>query len=201
VTSASTTSGTTVSSASDTSTDTDPGCPPGEAGCLCEVGSTCEGDLECVEGTCVDPGAACTDSDDEPNGSLEEATDLQSVECGGDPGEAMGVVAGVDVDVYTFGRTIGFCVGEDPDVEVTADNDLDVCVYVDCPGDAMGTVTCADGEAGEMNSMPGCCGQNRARFEDFGCGIGVIADPSHVIVVGPATAGACVEYELSYRLN
>jgi hypothetical protein len=192
------TTGTTM----DPGTTEDTGCTPGAEGCPCDVGSTCEGDLQCVDGTCVGR-AACDQPDEEPNDSFEEAIDLGSIMCSMEYEMVEGALDGTDADFYALAYADGgFCVFEpNPEALVTADQDVRVCVYIDCGEDGT-NVTCGDQEADTFDDLDGCCDTNEANVGG-GCeGVVFPPEPSgYFIRVISAEEDACIPYELSYRFQ
>ena len=174
-------------------------CPPGTEGCPCDIGSECNDDLVCVDGVC-EAATPCEDTADEPNDDGDSATMLDAAACGGDAGMGSGVIADVDIDFYRFAEApLGICFGVEASARVDADEDLEVCVFLDC-GNMPGTVTCGDNQTGDLDGKPGCCATNEVRLESHDCGIS-ITPPNYIFSVGPGVAGQCTAYDYEYRIN
>ncbi len=195
-------SSTTDASSGTTMVEEETGCTPGTEGCPCDVGSTCEGELVCVDGTCEAP-AACDQLDEEPNDGFDEAIDLGAVMCSMEYATADGTLDGLDADFYTLteGQGGGFCLDPDPQVTVMADQDVRVCIYMACD-DGTNELFCGGSqEADTFDELNGCCATNGARLFSAGCGFVFPPDPVFYIRVSSADEEACIPYEMSYRFN
>jgi hypothetical protein len=184
-------------------TDEDTGCAPGTEGCPCDIGSTCEGELQCVDGTCVAE-LPCEEPETEPNNSYDEAIDLGAVPCDPDFMSTEGALNGTDADFYTLsegpGGAIG-CFDPDPQVDVEADQDVRVCVYIACD-DGTNDVGCGgEQEDDTYEDLNGCCNTNAARLFNAGCpGFPVAPDPVFYVRVISAEE-VCIPYVLNYRME
>ena len=179
------------------------GCAPGTADCPCDVGSECEGDLFCVEGTCVEE-VPCDEPDEEPNDAFEEAIELGAIECSMEYDTVEGALAGTDADFYSLAEAPGgFCFDSAPQAVVEADEDVRVCVYMQCDGEDQGSVNCMDQEDDTYEELNGCCATNEAELFNPSCpGFPVPTEPAGYFVrVISADESACIAYTLSYRIE
>jgi hypothetical protein len=195
------TTGTTMEPPTTTMTGEETGCPPGTANCPCDVGSECEGDLLCVEGTCVEE-PPCDEPDEEPNDSFEEAIEIGAIECSMEYDTVEGALAGTDADFYSFSQE-GICFDPGPQALVEAEEDVRVCVYMQCEGEDQGSVNCGQQEDDTYDDLSGCCGTNEAHLDNPGCpGIPLPRVPTgYFIRVISADESACITYTLSYRIE
>lgn len=157
----------------DTTAGDDESCTPGELDCPCDVGSTCEDDLQCVEGTCV--AAPGCEPEGEPNDDEASAIDGGDLQCGADPIELEGAFDGTDIDWYTVAPMGGgICFGS-PGASVAVDGDAEVtvCIYAEC--NMGGTnVGCGLGPGSGMpdtspGGVDGCCGTGSASLDSVSC--------------------------------
>lgn len=171
-------------------------CPPGALGCPCDIGSTCDGELLCVEGTCVDM-PACDEPEGEPNDDEASAVALQEAQCGAEAMVVSGGFDGAESDWYSYHANDGIACFDNPDVAVTSDTDVAVCVYVDCDN-GQTNVNCSGGSQDDVSpdGLDGCCDQNAVGLGDFGCGL----SPASATIFVRLTSidAACVPYELSF---
>ncbi len=187
----------TSDSATDPTTDTGE-CPPGDEGCPCDIGSTCSGDLFCVDGVCQAE-APCDEPEGEPNDDEASAVALDEVTCNVPGSESMSAsLSGAESDWFTFhsDETAG-CFSE-PHVTVTADSDVAVCIFAAC--DAGTTETnCSMGadESESPDGAEGCCNQNQV-----GVGVGCPGFPASgdatIWVRVTSVEDACLPYELEW---
>ena len=185
-------------SGSDTASDV--GCPPGELDCPCDLGSTCMGDLMCVDGTCVAQ-PACEQPEGEPNDDEASAVDLGALDCGAEPIVQAGALDGTDLDWYTTQPNPGVvCFNNPSATAVAADgSDLTVCIYAQCN---MGntSVGCGFGQnAGTPDTSPdgaeGCCNTGSATLESVTC---QSFDQTYDAWVRVSAAqDQCLDYELT----
>ncbi len=178
----------------------DTGCPPGELDCPCDLGSTCNGELMCVDGTCVAQ-PACAQPEGEPNDDEASAIDLGQLDCGAEPIVQAGALDGVDLDWYTTVPNDGVvCFSSPTAAAVAADaTDLTVCIYAQCN---MGntSVGCGFGMgAGMPDTSPdgaeGCCNTGSVDLDSVTC---QSFDQSYVAWVRVSAAqDQCVDYELT----
>jgi len=188
------------SSSGEGSSSTGDICEPGSQNCVCDAGA-CEGDLECIDDVCYTPGGCQgTQLDTEPNQDEGAAQPLPGVTCGM-LSEAEGSSEPDDVDWFTtqlddLGKA---CPASDGTIAiVTADEDLEVCMYFAC--DAGGaSVNCGPDTADTSpDGLQGCCGTNSVE-PNFFCS-GVNNDSEVRIRVGGLQANACVDYAVAYRV-
>jgi hypothetical protein len=178
----------------------EPPCPPGELDCPCDVGSACDGDLQCVEGVCV-ARPACDEPEGEPNDDEASAIDQGDLACGGDAIEVEGAFDGTDMDWYTTVPMGGGVCFASPAaaVEVEGEAEVTVCMYAACD---MGntTVGCGFGpDAGTPDTSPegadGCCGTGSVSLDSVSC---QAIDQSYVSWVRVSTAqDECLPYTLT----
>jgi hypothetical protein len=178
----------------------EPPCPPGELDCPCDVGSTCENDLTCVRGVCVDQ-AACDQPEGEPNDDEASAIDQGELACGADPIEVEGALDGTDLDWYaTTPMGGGICFGTPTaSVAVEGDAEVTVCIYAAC---TMGTtnVGCGfGGNAGTPDTSPdgadGCCNTGSVALDSVSC---TAIDQSYAAWVRVSAAqDECLPYTLT----
>lgn len=192
----------------DTSTTDDPSgtdsdattgeCPPGDEGCPCDVGSSCQGDLICEKGICIGE-PSCDEPEGEPND--DEASAVESgdvVMCGAPAMMASGGLDGAESDWFTFQADGGNFCFSDPRAAVTADADLAVCMFAECDtGDT--NVNCSGGAADldSPDGAAGCCDQNTVTL-DFGCGF-MGAGNGTIWVRVTSVEAACIPYELAWE--
>lgn len=171
-------------------------CPPGALGCPCDIGSTCDGELLCVEGTCVDT-PACDEPEGEPNDDEASAVALDEVQCGAAAMMAAGAFDGAESDWFSYHANDGIACFENPDVAVTSDTDVAVCLYVDCDN-GQTNVNCSGGSQDDVSpdGLDGCCDQNAVSLGGFDCGIS--AANATIFVRLTSIDAACVPYELSF---
>ncbi len=194
-----------TSSVSETTTGTDASssgtpCEPGTADCECDEGA-CGGGLECIEGLCLDPkGCQGERDDEEPNDSEATAVSLPAAECGS-LYETLGSADLGDEDWFTF-QTVDLGEDDCPQSDgtiaiVTADEDLEVCIFFDCDAGAA-TVNCpTDEEETSPDGWPGCCGTASVEPAHFCTGIDNNGTAS--VRVGGVETQMCIDYELAYR--
>ena len=203
-TDASTTGSTTTvegsSSSGEGSSSTGELCDPGTQNCVCD-GGTCEGDLECVDDVCYTPGGCQGKQlDMEPNQDEAAAQVLPGITCG-QLSEVEGSSEPADVDWYTtklddLGKD---CPNSDGTIAiVTADEDLEVCMYFACDAGAASVNCGPDDQDTSPDGLAGCCGTNSVE-PNFFCS-GVNSDSEVRIRVGGLQANACVDYAVAYRV-
>ncbi|HLT35616.1 MAG TPA: DUF4215 domain-containing protein, partial [Enhygromyxa sp.] len=152
-------------------------CPPGTLACPCDVGSTCDTDLSCVEGICQS-GSSCgdgiVDADEECDDGNDSNTDMCLADCTdarcGDgfvgPGEGCDDGNDVNDDGCTNVCTPESCgdgvvqPGEqcDDGNDNNSDDCLNTCVLPDC-GDGVvhrGVEDCDDGNLDDSDSCVSC---------------------------------------------
>lgn len=197
----------TTSSDPDSSTTDDPtgddptgdttteGCVPGTEGCPCDIGSSCEGDLLCEDGTCVaEP--ACDEPEGEPNDDEASAIELETANCGADALDGAGGFDGAETDWFVFFADDAVACFSSPTIEVEAEVDVAVCAFVSCAAGST-SVTCQGGadESDSPDDLPGCCDQGALDF-DFNCGLaGANAD---IFVRLTSIDAACTPYTFTY---
>lgn len=196
-----TTSGPDPDSTGDPSGSDDDGkCSPGELDCPCDLGSTCEGDLMCVDGTCVaEP--ACEQPEGEPNDDEASAIDLGNLDCGGMALMQAGALDGTDMDWYTTVPMDGAVCFSNPTASVTNDAkaDVTVCMYAVC-NDGGTNVGCGFGmRAGTPDTSPdgaeGCCNTGSVDLDSVTC---QSFDQSYTAWVRVSAAqDECLGYELT----
>lgn len=147
-------------------------CPPGDLGCPCDIGSTCSGELMCIDGTCVDE-LPCDEPEGEPNDDEASAVELDEATCGAMAMNADAGLAGAESDWFTYHALQGFAcpIGVEPHVSVQADSDLAVCVFAAC--DMGETNLGCNGGAQDSDSpdgVAGCCDQNDVSINNLDCG-------------------------------
>lgn len=201
-TTGSSTTAVTTSSSTDAESSSSTGavCEPGTANCPCD-GDACEGELVCTEGTCFNPaGCQGKQQDTEPNETEGTAQELGSTNCGA-LAEVEGSSEMADVDYYTVDLVdLGEgCPSSDGTISiVTADEDLEVCMFFACNAGAVSVNCGADSDATSEEGLAGCCGTNSVE-PDFFCS-GVNNDAEVWLRVGGLEANACVDYALAYRV-
>ncbi|MGH1346722.1 MAG: hypothetical protein ACRBN8_34465 [Nannocystales bacterium] len=199
-TGSSTTADVSSSTTGEGSSSTGPVCEPGTANCPCD-GDVCEGDLVCTDGTCFNPaGCQGKQQDTEPNGTEATAQALGSANCG-QLAEVSGSSETDDLDFYTLDVVdLGAdCPNSDGTISiVTADEDLEVCMFFACDAGAASVNCGADTDATSEDGLAGCCGTNSVE-PGFFCS-GVNNDSEVVFRVGGLEANVCVDYALAYRV-
>lgn len=176
-------------------------CPFGTEGCLCDVGPQCDDGLDCNdEGICVAP-PACRPIDLDPHDDEASATALDPLGCDEsmDLGLA-GTIEGPQSDWYTFFGNDAFGCPEQPGATLTADEPLEVCVFIECEnGGALEPLECGGDstEATSPDGRVGCCGTDSAFVGDYDCtGFGGKDVDAYVSVSSDEMV--CADYELSY---
>lgn len=175
-------------------------CPPGTDGCPCDIGSTCEGDLMCVEGTCLAE-IPCDEPEGEPNDDEASAIDLGMATCGQDPTVTSGGLDGEDVDWFRYALQSAMFCFDTPSAAVTADLEVEVCMYAVC-GQADPNVSCFGSGGLQMamspDGLPGCCGNGATGLPQAGCGFQQTPPASVEVSVTGGAADACTPYELEW---
>jgi hypothetical protein len=174
-------------------------CIPGSEGCSCDA-SSCDDGLTCVAEICQPIGGCDEEVDDEPNDDEDSAVDLGEVACDVS-GDAQGTIAAGDVDWFTFhGTQTETCTMSSVAI-VSADVDLNVCMYFECD---MGNtqVVCPANATSDTTSggAPGCCRTGNVAFATQSC-LGATESDSGTVwlrVDGDAQT-QCVDYALAYR--
>lgn len=175
-------------------------CPAGTQNCPCD-GGACEGGLECVEDTCFTPGGCMGEQQDaEPNDDEAGAQALPGVSCG-DLQQTDGSSEPGDVDWFSLvvDDLGAACPNGDGTIAiVTADEDLEVCMYFACDAGAASVNCGPDDDATSANGLSGCCGVDNVE-PNFFCS-GVNNDSQVYLSVGGLDTDACVDYALAYRV-
>jgi hypothetical protein len=188
------------STGADASSSTGSMCTPGTQNCPCD-GDACEGELQCIKGTCYDPsGCQGEQQDTEPNEDEANAQDLGSVTCGA-LNEVDGSSEPGDVDVFSLSvDDLGDkCPASDGTIAIaTTAEPVQVCMYFSCNAGAASVNCGADTDATSDSGLPGCCGTNSVE-PDFFCS-GVNNDSEVFLSVGGLEANMCVDYALAYRV-
>lgn len=175
-------------------------CPPGDLGCPCDIGSTCSGELLCIDGTCVDE-LPCDEPEGEPNDDEASAAELDEATCNQMAMTVDGGLSGAESDWFTFHGhqdiTCGF--GVDPQVSVASDGDLAICIFATCD-DGNTSLGCSGGaqESDSPDGVAGCCDQNEVGLNNFDCGFMVGRDAT-VWVRITSVEEACIPYTLSWE--
>jgi len=193
-----------TSDTSDTEDTEDTSCTPGELDCACAEGSSCDGDLICVEDLCA-WALECAGDDQEPNEDEATAIDLGTItDDDDDISDFSGVLSGSsDVDWYRFiGKDTAFHTTEPTTILETSEG-LRFCVFLDCieDGPALTEVSCPDGTdfAISPGLRPGCCSSAGFEFADYNCPGG---DDSLLVFMrlDKPIFDECVDYSGSYFL-
>jgi hypothetical protein len=192
-----------TSDSSESATESTTGeCVPAELGCPCDVGSTCTGELTCVDGTCVDE-PPCDEPEGEPNDDEASAVELDEASCGGMGMTTDAALNGAESDWFTFHASEGaFCIGGgDPNVALQADLDLAVCIFATCD-DGDTSFGCSDGaaESDSPDGVAGCCAQNAVGFDNFSCGF-MNQNEANVWVRVTSVDTTCMPYELEWAYD
>lgn len=141
-------------------------------------------------------GTPCVDDGPEPNNSEATATDLG--ELGDCVGEATvgGVLAGNDVDWYTYFGTNGVCFAE-PFRSIVADGTVRICKFVECPDLEL---ECPEGTTAETSpaGREGCCATTEFELSYDCSGFGGDEDADIFIRLDKPPAFDCVKYTLTY---
>lgn len=180
----------------DDTTDGETGeCVPGELDCPCDIGSTCTGDLMCIDGVCVaEP--ACDEPEVEPNDDEASAVVLPDVTCGQPAVMANGAFDGAETDWFVYHAEDAIACFESPDIVVESDVDVAACAFVSCDS-GNEDVSCQGGAQDDTSpdGLPGCCDQNGVEL-DFNCQFG--ASNASIFVRLVSLDAACVPYELAF---
>lgn len=191
-----------ATTADESSAGSEDRCPPGQEGCLCDLGSTCADGLECIDGTCVAV-AACEQPEGEPNDDEASAVALADAECGAEPAMQPGALDGDESDWFAYALTGDFCPFGEASVTVTNGDELDltVCLFAVCEsGTSMATCGFANGldEATSPDGHEGCCGTNQTSIDQANCGfMAPLPSTVHVQITGAPTK-ECLPYDLSW---
>jgi hypothetical protein len=174
-------------------------CPPGDLGCPCDIGSTCSGELTCIDGTCVE-GIPCDEPEGEPNDDEASAVELDEVTCSAMAMSTDAGLAGAESDWFTYHALQGIAcpIGVDPHVSIQADSDLAVCIFATCDtGDT--NVGCSGGaqESDSPDGVAGCCDQNEVGINNFGCGFN--SSDATVWVRVTSIEEICIPYALEFE--
>ncbi|MCA9706727.1 MAG: hypothetical protein KDK70_12825 [Myxococcales bacterium] len=177
------------------------GCPQGTEGCPCTDRGTCDLGLLCSGGTC-ELAPACRPIDPVPHDDENTAIELEMVNCSMSMDlEALGTIDGPQTDWYTFFGNDAFGCNEQPAAQVTADEPLRVCVYIECVnGGATGMLSCSPGTMGATSpeGRNGCCGSGGAMVGTYDCFLGS-KDVDVYVSIGSDEA-VCVDYGLTYSI-
>ena len=145
----------------------------------------------------VGSGGSCPDTSDEPNNSEEQASKVGTLDDCDEVGLSVkGVLAGNDVDWYTYdGQDKFLCVVE-PSRTITSSAQVRLCKFFDCKGVK---VTCPAGTTADMspNGHPGCCSVNG--FAVTPTCSGLSDDATVYLRVDKPPSFPCVQYDLSFH--
>lgn len=179
------------------------GCPVGTDGCPCDVGLACDEGLACnADGLC-EPAPMCRSVDMEPNDDEGTAFTLSELNCGDmlDLG-VLGTLEGPESDWYRFFGDEGVILcPEQPRIDIAADIDTDVCVFIECLEGATVDVACGGGSmaSDSPQGRPGCCGVNEAFLESYDCS-GLLTPKNVDVWVSVSTREVeCADYAFVYE--
>jgi hypothetical protein len=181
----------------------DGSCPPGGTGCPCDIGSTCEGDLVCEDGVCVEP-AQCDQPEGEPNDDEASAVVLAAANCGDEPQQTDAALFGADTDWYIFELMGGqpFCFTNATASVTMQDIDVEVCIFAVCPEGGQPNTDCGFGSGQTATDSPdghlGCCNTGTAVLESAVCDFGQTPPMSVEVSVTADTGRECVPYQLEW---
>lgn len=181
--------------------DGDDPCPLGSEGCPCDVGASCDEELECDidEGLCLPP--VCDLLDPDPHQDEGSAIVLEGVEC--EQSLNLGEFAtmeGPQTDWFRYpGDAKGMC-DEQPRAMVGADAPMQVCVYIECQsGNDVTSYECGEGVMLDSpEGRPGCCAETAVLMADYDC-MGMNEDVDVYLSVS-SVEELCENYVLSYGL-
>ncbi len=184
--------------AQDSGSSTGPICEPGGEGCTCD-GGMCDDDLQCINDVCVAPGSCAEHPEGEPNDTEMTAIDIGEV-AGCVVGEIDGAVDADDSDWFSYHGTTDPKCNQDTAGIITADSDLEVCMFWACDQGNEQVVCFGMPEAVSPEGLPGCCGPaNNVVFMQREClGVGDQPDGTIVLEVRGPDAAMCVDYSLAY---
>lgn len=188
-----------TSTSDDPASTTGDGCPLGSEGCPCSAG-TCDGDLQCLEGTCQ---TVCEEDVFEPND--EEATPTDLGEINDNDGNGGIVSASLhhagDVDWYRYAGNDDITGNVDPARELVASGGVRLCKFLECDnGLAETEFECPAGTQYALSTMArsGCCASDGFALPDLNCN-GVTEDNAAVYIRVDQPEPACVTYSVSYH--
>jgi hypothetical protein len=184
--------------ADETSSSTGTPCPAGTEGCPCDAGA-CEGELQCTAEVCVPAGACAEHVDAEPNDSEATAVDLGEV-AGCAVAEVNGSIDEGDDDWYVYHGTHDELCNMDTSGIVTADVDLDVCMFWECDQGNEQVVCFGTPEAISPEGRLGCCGSaSSVVFMQRNClGAGNELDGTIYLQMRDPGEPVCIDYALAY---
>ncbi|HET6583506.1 MAG TPA: hypothetical protein VFG69_08660 [Nannocystaceae bacterium] len=203
---ADTTAGDTADTGDDDATagSEDGSCPPGGTGCPCDIGSTCEGELECVDGVCVEP-AQCDQPEGEPNDDEASAVVLAAAACGDPAQQVDAALFGADTDWYIFELMGGqpFCFTNATAEVSMQDVDVEVCIFAVCPEGGQPNADCGFGSGQDEAESPdghvGCCDTGSAFLDGAVCDFAQTPPMSVEVSVTADTGRECVPYQLDWH--
>jgi hypothetical protein len=143
-------------------------------------------------------GGACTDPFPEPNDTEADAVYLGAIDdCDSSAAMLEGVLAGDDVDWWTYDGIDGNCIVDADRQFSSMGGSIRVCKYFDCPGVV---VTCPNGTSPDNSpdqGLPGCCSQAGFNVAPDCNGLD---DSSYVFIrVDKQPIDDCVGYALAYH--
>jgi len=191
-----------VASDTDVTDGESDGCPVGAEGCPCGPGGACDDGLMCdVDGrTCVTE--ACDPLDRADHDDEDSAYDLMGLVCNGAGPIDLGVAAtlvGPQTDWYRFsGEAVSPCT-EQPSASVTADIEVEVCVYIECVSGGVASPSCSGGAPPSLSpdGRVGCCGDQAAGMNLYSCS-GNGGKDVDVWVSVETDERLCADYGLQY---
>ncbi|MEM6990777.1 MAG: hypothetical protein AAF721_09775 [Myxococcota bacterium] len=189
----------TTTTAGDASTgSTGPICEPGTEDCACD-GGACDDGLECTGDVCLPPGACTEHPEGEPNDDEMSAIDLGPVQ-GCAVAEIAGAVDAGDSDWFTYQGTHDPECALDTSGILTADPELEVCMFWECEQGTEQVVCFGMPEAISPGGRPGCCGPaNNVVFMQRQClGVGDQPNGDVYLEVRGGEVASCVDYDLGY---
>jgi hypothetical protein len=170
------------------------------AGASSSSTASSQGGASTVTGTAsstIGSGGACPDTSAEPNNTEGEATSLGVLDDCDEVGFTVkGVLAGSDVDWYTYdGKDKFGCIME-PARAVSTNQQVRICKFFDCAGVSL---TCPSGTSDDTspNGYPGCCSVNGFTVAPD-CN-GASDDATVYIRIDKPPSFPCVTYDLSFH--
>lgn len=172
-----------------------------------ETSTTDPGTTDTDSGTSTTSGGVmCEDPGEEPNEDENSAIAGEEQGCNSGPDTLSGLLAGpTDVDWFTWHGSDGFMGcgfgGVEGDHELTASENIRLCVFVECD-QGNEDIECG-GDSTQNTSpdgRPGCCNQGNVTFSTLNCTMAG-EDMQFYVRLDQAPADTCVDYEVEYDFN
>ena len=143
-------------------------------------------------------GGSCTNDMYEANDTQATATDLGQInDCDKNGSSVSGVLAGGDVDWFTYKGSDTFGCSVNPSRDITSDGQAKLCKYIRCPG--LKLDKCPNDSTSDTSPEgdPGCCTTTKMEL-GINCN-GASDDATIFLKVEKPPAFTCVNYTFNYH--